>query len=131
MNSSNKWLKITGIVLNTLIAAVMILASSGKIFGFAPPQIVEQLTKFGLGDKIQLIGLGEMTSALLLMIPLTSPFGTLMTSGFWGGAICIHMANHEYFALQSAFLVITWLGSFLRGSVRLWAPSKASRSVEA
>jgi hypothetical protein len=124
MSLQNRWLKITGITLNVLIAGLMILAGSGKAFGFAPKEIVEKLTAYGLGDKLQLIGCGEMISALLLLIPWTAPLGTLLVSGFWGGVICIHMANHQEFIFPSALLAVTWLGSFLRGSVRLLAAQR-------
>lgn len=119
MNPQNKWLKVTGLVLNLLIAALILFAGSGKVFGFAPPEIVEKMSEYGLGDKLLLIGIGEITTALLLIIPKTSPLGTLLASGFWGGVICIHMAHHEDFVMPSVFLAVTWLGAFLRGSVPL------------
>jgi hypothetical protein len=121
MNPQNKWVKVTGVVLNVLIAALMIFAGSGKVFGFAPPEVVEGMTKYGLGDRLQLIGLGEMAAAILLVIPRTSPFGTLLTSGFWGGVICIHMSHQQSFVGPSVFLAVTWLGAFLRGSIPLFA----------
>lgn len=121
MNPSNKWLKIAGLVLNVLIAALLIFAGSGKVFGFAPPEIAEKMAGYGLGDKLKLIGYGEMISALLLLIPWTSPLGTLLVSGFWGGVICIHMSHGEDFTVPSVFLIVTWIGSFLRGSMPLLA----------
>jgi len=107
--------------LNVLVAGLLIFAGSGKAFGFAPPDVVEKMNSFGLGDKLQLIGYGELISALLLLIPKTSPLGTLLVSGFWGGVICIHMAHHDDFAFPSILLAVTWIGSFLRGSVPLLA----------
>jgi hypothetical protein len=121
MNPHNKWLKRAGIVLNVLVAGLLIFAGSGKAFGFAPPEVVEKMQTFGLGDKLQLIGFGELISAVLLLIPRTSPLGTLLVSGFWGGVICIHMAHHEDFVFPIMLLAVTWAGSFLRGSVPLLA----------
>ncbi len=125
MNPQNKWLKLTGVVLNVLIAALLIFAGSGKVVGFAPPQVVETMSKFGLGDRLQLIGFGETTAAVLLVIPWTSPLGTLLTSGFWGGVICIHMAHQESFVFPSVMLALTCAGAFLRGSVPLLAVKPA------
>jgi uncharacterized membrane protein YphA (DoxX/SURF4 family) len=125
MNPQNKWLKVAGVVLNVLIAVLLIFAGSGKVFGFAQPEVVENLNKFGLGDRLQLIGLGEMTAAVLLIIPWTSPLGTLLTSGFWGGVICIHMAHQDSFVFPSVMLALTWAGAFLRGSVPLFAVKPA------
>jgi len=125
MNPQNKWLKVAGVVLNVLIAALLIFAGSGKAFGFAPPQVIETMSKFGLNDRLQLIGFGEMIAAILLIIPWTSPLGTLLTSGFWGGVICIHMAHQESFVFPSVLLAVTWAGAFLRGSVPLLAVKPA------
>ena len=121
MNPQNKWLKRAGLVLNVLVAGLLIFAGSGKVFGFAPPEVVEKMQAFGLQDRLQLIGCGELISAVLLLIPWTSPLGTLLVSGFWGGVICIHMAHHEDFTFPSILLAVTWAGSFLRGSVPLLA----------
>jgi hypothetical protein len=70
---------------------------------------------------VLLIGVGEIAAAILLVLPWTAPLGTLVTSGFWGGVICIHMSKDESILVGSVFLVVTWVGSFLRGSVPLLA----------
>jgi len=80
---------------HVLIGLVMIGAGSGKAFGFAPPEIVKSMGEIGLGDRMTLIGAGEMIAALLLIVPRTKSLGTLLTSGFWGGVICIHMAHGQ------------------------------------
>jgi hypothetical protein len=120
MNPQNKWLKWTGIVLNILIAGLMIMAASGKVVPSPSPQVVEMLGKHGLAGQIQLIGTGELASAVLLLLPWTAPLGTLLTTGFWGGAICLHMSHGEAYTFQSILLLVTWIGSYLRGSVPLF-----------
>ncbi len=106
----------TGRLLLTLVAVIMLLAGSGKLFGFAPEMVVEQLEGFGLGNDLRLIGLAEVASALLLLIPWTSSFGILMTSSFWGGAIVAHLAGDDYAgtAVPLLLLVLTWAGTVLR-----------------
>lgn len=121
MNPEHKGLKIAGVVLHVLVAGMMLMAGSGKVFGFAPAEVVEGMAKHGLKDQMVLIGLGEMVAAILMLLPWTSPFGVLMTSGFWGGAICIHMAYQESYTFVAVLLVLTWIGGFLRGSVPLLA----------
>src|SRR6266446_198120 len=102
---------IAGWVLHGLVGGIMLLAASAKILGLFPP---EQSEKLGLSVPIQVIGAGELVSALLLLIPRTASLGVLLTSGFWGGAICLHMSKGEPFLLQSVFLVLTWVGAYLR-----------------
>jgi hypothetical protein len=130
MNPQNKWLKWTGIVLNILIAGLMIMAASGKAVPSPSPQVVEMLGKHGLAGHIQLIGVGELASAVLLLLPWTAPLGTLLTTGFWGGAICLHMSHGETYSFQAALLLVTWIGSYLRGSVPLfWVGNLKSAST--
>ena len=119
MNPQKKWPRRVGTVLHLLVAGLMLFAGSGKVFGTAPPEVVEMMQKHGLGDKLQLIGCGEMASAALLLCPWTSPLGVLLCSGFWGGAICLHMSHGEPFIFQSGLLILVWIGGFLRGSVPL------------
>ena len=111
MKTTRNWKTIGGWVLHGLIAGMMILAGSAKVFGLFPP---EEVAKLGLSLPIQVIGAGELASAVLLLIPRTSSLGLLLTSGFWGGAICLHMSKAEPFVLQSVFLLITWVGGYLR-----------------
>src|SRR6266566_412782 len=111
MKTTRNWQVISGWVLHGLLAGIMILAGSAKILGFFPPEMVE---KMGLSLPIGVIGIGELTSAILLLIPRTSSLGLLLTSAFWGGAICLHMSKGESFVLQSALLLFTWVGGYLR-----------------
>lgn len=119
MRASQKAGRITGWVLHALVGGLMFFAGSGKLFGFAPPQVVEAMTQYGLGGKLHLIGAGELLTALLLLVPLTSSLGLLLASGFWGGVICIHMAHGESYVVPSVLLVLTWVGAYLRNPLTL------------
>jgi hypothetical protein len=125
MNPQNKWLKVTGVVLNVLIAAFILFVGSMKVF-FSSPDMVKQMAEAGFGDKMLLIGWGEIITAVLLVLPWTSPLGGLLASGFWGGVICINMAHNKdsYVVLGSVLLTLTWVGCYLRGSLPLlWIPA--------
>jgi DoxX-like family len=111
MKTTWNWKTIAGWVLHGLVAGIMVLSGSAKVFGFFPP---EQVAELGLSVPIQVIGAGELASAILLLIPRTASLGLLMTSAYWGGAICLHMSKSEPFVLQSALLLLTWAGAYLR-----------------
>jgi hypothetical protein len=111
MSASRSWKTIAGWVLHILVGGIMLLAGSAKLFGLFPP---EEVAKMGLSVPIQVIGAGEVVSALLLLIPRTAPLGVLLTSAFWGGAISVHMSKSEPFVLQSVLLLLTWVGAYLR-----------------
>jgi hypothetical protein len=120
MNPSNKWLKITGVVLHLLIAGFVMFAGASKVFGLIPPEKLAELGK-PLRDQLLLIGIGEMIAAVLQVIPWTSPLGTLVMSGFWGGVISFHLLGDKDIATGIAMLSLTWIAAFLRGSVPLLA----------
>ena len=111
MKASRSWKTVAGWVLHGLVAGIMLLAGSAKVLGLFPP---EQVEKLGLSVPIQVIGAGELVSAILLLVPRTASLGVLLTSGFWGGAICLHMSKGEPFVLQSVLLLLTWVGAYLR-----------------
>jgi hypothetical protein len=119
MNPQNKWLKVTGFVLHALMAAVFVLAGAMKVAGFMPADQVEKMTEWGIGDKLVLIGVGELITAVLLILPWTSPLGTLVTSGLWGGIICFNMSHGQDFIVPSVLLAVTWIAGYWRGSVPL------------
>src|SRR5258708_39092697 len=110
MKANRNWKTIPGWVLHGLVGGIMLLGASAKLRGLFPP---EQVAKLGLSVPIQVIGAGELVSAILLLVPRTASLGVLLTSGFWGGAICLHMSKGEPFVLQSVFLLLTWVGPYL------------------
>ena len=85
--------RIAGWVLVCLVGAAMVFAGAGKVFGFAPPDVIDGMKKVGLGEEIKLIGSGAMLTGVLFVIPRTSSAGVLLASSYWGGAICTHMAQ--------------------------------------
>jgi hypothetical protein len=81
------------------------------VFGLFPP---DQVAKMGLSLPIVVIGASELAIAVLLLIPRTYSLGLLLSSAFWGGAICLHMSKGEAFVPQSVLLLLTWVGAYLR-----------------
>jgi hypothetical protein len=116
MKERKKWGKIAGLILHLLIGGLLIFTGSQKLVAPSPP---ETLVKFGLGDHTRLLGAGAILTALLLLIPRTSSLGLLLTSAFWGGAICIHMAHNDPYLVQAVLLVLSWAGAYLRDPATL------------
>jgi hypothetical protein len=116
MKAGKNWGKIAGLVLHALVGGLMIFTGSQKVLVPVPP---EALVRFGLGEQARLIGAGALLTALLLLVPRTSSLGILLTSSFWGGAICIHMAHGEPYLLQAVLLVLSWAGAYLRNPAAL------------
>lgn len=111
MKTAKRWQWITGLVLHALIAAPMILAGGAMLLGLMSS---DGMDKYGLGRHVYLIGAGELITGIFLLVPRMSSLGVLLASGFWGGAIMVHMSHAEPYVLQSALLVLTWVGAYLR-----------------
>ena len=116
MAESKSWAKIAGLILHILVGGLMIVTGLQKVLGSVPP---EALARLGLGEQAHLIGAGAVVAGLLLLIPRASSLGILVTSAFWGGAICIHMAHGEPYLLQAVFLALAWAGAYLRNPATL------------
>jgi hypothetical protein len=114
MIASRKIQRVSGLVIHILLAALLIFAGGIKVLGLIPQEGREQMTKFGIADKLALIGTGELVTAILLIVPATAPVGTFVASGLWGGVICIHMSHDESYVGGAILLVLTWLGAYLR-----------------
>ncbi len=70
--------------------------------GFAPETVIP-------------VAIAGMLSAFLYAIPQTALLGTILLTGFFGGAVCVHVMSQDgmWFAPVIAG-VITWLGIYLR-----------------
>jgi hypothetical protein len=112
----NRRKRLLGLVLNLLVGGAMIVAGTPKLLGLAPPDHVERM---GLAESIRLVGAGEIVTGTLLLIPRTLSLGILLASAFWGGAICVHMTHGQSYVLQSALLVVSWVGAYLRNTAVL------------
>jgi hypothetical protein len=112
MDQQSKGRRIAAWIMTTLITLVFV---SSAVFKFsAAPQVVEVFQKWGLGDKVLLIGIGELVSALLFFIPRTNSLGVLLLSAYMGGAIVTHMQNAEPYYGQSVLLLLIWVTGYLR-----------------
>ncbi|MBY0229119.1 MAG: DoxX family protein [Gemmataceae bacterium] len=113
-----EWPKLVGWVLSLLLGLVFLMSAMTKFF--APGMVAEQMPA-GIAPWLTIIGLGELASALLFLVPLTAPLGTLLLSSYMGGAIIVHMTRQgdkpeESFIPQAVILVLIWIAGLLRGT---------------
>ena len=96
-------------VISGLLTALFLFSAAGKLF--LQPEQMEQMK---LGDWRVIIGLGEITSALLFLIPKTNKYGLLLLSSYMGGAIIIHMLNALSIGMPTFVLLLVWVVGYLR-----------------
>lgn len=99
-------------ILTGLITIMFVGSSISKIVG--AQTVVEVFNKWGLQSHLLLIGIGELVSAVLFLIPRTNSLGLLLLSAYLGGAIVTHMQHGEPYLIPAALLLVVWLTGYLR-----------------
>lgn len=112
VRSMGKWRRIGGWVLSGLIGLALTGSAMTKLLGVE--EAVKMLSDWGLGEWVKVIGVGELVSTILYLVPRTSVLGVLLLSSYLGGAIVTHMQHNDAFTAPAVLLVLMWVASFLR-----------------
>ena len=110
---SPKTRKITGWILTGLIALAMIFSAALKLT--ESPVALQLAAAFGFSPgEYQLIGLIEVFSVLLFILPRTGILGTLLLAAYLGGAVATHW-QHQQSALPPVILeCLVWIAATVR-----------------
>jgi hypothetical protein len=104
----------TGRVISALPVLALVFSATMKLM--KPPGIVDGFKHFGYPEElIRVLGIVELSCAVIYIIPRTSILGAILMTGYLGGAVATH-ARLEDPAFIMPFLagVLVWLGLFLR-----------------
>lgn len=108
---STKTTHIISIVLMVIPSLMIVMSGVMKLIG--SQQIVDGLTKVGLGNYIVLFGLIELISVALLWITMTRNIGFFLLCSYLGGALSIELAGGQA-PLAAIFLALIWISVFLK-----------------
>ena len=98
--------------LTCLFCHSLIMSAAMKLTG--SKEVIEQFTQMGLADWRVIIAMGELAGTALFFMPQTKNFGTMVLSGYLGGAIMAHMSHGEDFSAPAIFLILIWITAGLR-----------------
>lgn len=101
-------------VVNGLLTAYLLLTTLGKLAGKPGDEMFDLLTSHGLGDWILIIGIGQLISIILFIIPKTSSLGYILLMCYFSGAIVTHMAHDERFIAPVVFLIVISIANYLK-----------------
>lgn len=110
----SKTRKITAWILVGLMSALVIMSAAMKLMAGADSEIAVNFVKWGLEGKLILVGMGELISVILFLIPRTSSLGVLLLSAHFGGAIATHIEHGEMYMPQAIMLFVIWIANYLR-----------------
>jgi hypothetical protein len=108
---SEKTKRIISIVLMAVSSAMLVMSAVMKLTG--SEKIVTGLTQAGLGNYVQLLGVTELLSVALFLIPKTFKVGFLLVTSYLGGALSIELAAGQP-PMAAMFLTIVWVSAYLR-----------------
>ena len=80
-----------------LVACALLLVASSMVKFWHPGAVLTYLGSMGFEDAdVYLIGVIELTTAVLLLFPRTRGIGILMATAYLGGAVAAHVAIHRF-----------------------------------
>jgi hypothetical protein len=119
-----KWMVWTGRVISAL--PVLMLIMSGLTKFHLGEENTANTIKMGWDPNIMpALGVVEIGSALLYVIPQTAVLGAILLTGYLGGAVATHVRLADWPHAPIAFVlgILVWVGLYLRDHrVRSLAP---------
>jgi hypothetical protein len=115
------WLAWAGWIVS--IAPVYILLWSARMKLTHNPWYVREWSRIGWDpNAVSNVGLVQVTCLVLYLIPQTAMLGTVLLTGYLGGAIASYVRMGEFYPplVPLTTCLLAWLGLFLR-EPRLWS----------
>jgi DoxX-like family len=113
----------TGWILSILPSLMLLASGTMKLLN--PPDLAKNFEHLGYPASLALVlGIVEIASTLIYLVPPTAVLGAILLTGYLGGAVATHARLQEMTFLAPAILgIVVWLGLFFRdGRVRALVP---------
>lgn len=110
---SQKAIKITGWTLTIILALVFTMSAFMKLT--QNETALAQASSFGIDTTTyQFIGIIEIISLILFIVPRTGILGTMLLVAYLGGAIVTHLQHQQPIAMAVIFQMLLWVTAFIR-----------------
>ncbi|HLT88914.1 MAG TPA: DoxX family protein [Sphingobacterium sp.] len=110
---SQKTIKITGWTLTIILGLLFTMSAFMKLT--QNETALAQASSFGIDTTTyQFIGIIEVISLLLFLIPRTGILGTLLLVAYMGGAIVTHLQHQQPIAVAVIVQILLWVTAFIR-----------------
>ncbi|WP_345211938.1 DoxX family protein [Mucilaginibacter gynuensis] len=110
----NKKIKnIVGWTLSGIVLLLLTASATDKISG--SEHALAMTRSFGISpDTYRSLGIIELISAVLFMIPRTGLPGLLLLSSYLGGAIATHLQHGQSICFPAAIEALVWITAVIR-----------------
>lgn len=110
---SQRTIKITGWLLTAILGLLFAMSAFMKIT--LNETALAQASSFGLDPTTyRFIGVLEIISLLLFIIPRTGVLGTMLLVAYLGGAIVTHLQHQQPVAMAITIQILLWITAFVR-----------------
>jgi hypothetical protein len=110
---SQKTISIIGWILTTILGLVFTMSAFMKLT--QNETALEQAASIGLDATTYLyIGIVEVISLVLFIIPRTGVVGALLLIAYMGGAIATHLQHQQPIAIAVSIQILLWITAFVR-----------------
>ena len=110
---SQKASKIIGWILTVILG--LLLAMSAFLKVAQNETAIAQASAIGIdATTYQVIGIIEVASLILFIIPRTGIIGVLLLAAYLGGAIVTHVQHQQPIALPVIVQTVVWITAFIR-----------------
>src|SRR5690242_5650796 len=111
---SPKTRNIIGWILTGLLALLFLWSASMKFIGHGA-EMEKQMAALGLTmGIIKMLGTVEALAIVLFIIPRTGVLGTLLLSGYLGGAIATHLEHGQPVMMPVIVMCVLWITAVIR-----------------
>ena len=105
--------KIAGSVISVLVAVFLVFSGSGKVFFNLPPK--ERIDTVGYKvDTWRKVGVVEMLTGIVYIVPQTTFIGAILVTAQLGGAMATHVRIGEPPFGPFLIGILAWIGYALR-----------------
>lgn len=110
---SQKTISIIGWTLTAILGFVFTMSAFLKLT--QNESAIEQAASIGFDATIYLfIGVVEVISLILFIIPRTGVVGALLLIAYMGGAIATHLQHQQPITVAVAIQILLWITAFVR-----------------
>ncbi|MBO9571060.1 MAG: DoxX family protein [Chitinophagaceae bacterium] len=110
---SQKIIRIAGYTLTIILGLLFAMSAFMKLT--QNEAALAQATSFGIeATTYQFIGIIEIISLILFLIPRSGVLGTLLLAAYLGGAIVTHLQHGQPIAMAVAIQILLWITAIIR-----------------
>jgi hypothetical protein len=110
---TQKTRNIIGWTLSILLTLALLASATFKLIG--GEEMAKNAPLMGLSlDSLKYIGVIEILSALLFLIPRTGVLGTLLLAAYLGGAIVTHLEHGQAITSPVVLQCLVWITAVIR-----------------